>query len=228
MFLMIQNDPQCPPGACSELLTSAGHPFRTLAGYSDQELPDPAALTGVIVLGGEMGVHDTRQFPHLSRVMEFMNRTLAAGTPLLGICLGGQLLAQAQGGRVLSRSPHREKGICQVTLNPEGASDPLFRGVPSPFTTFQLHNDSFTPPPGATLLAHSAACPAQAFRLGERGYGVQFHPEVDRAIVSAWGALSTPPIDFLSAFLAEETLFNAASHAILANFIALAADSRRP
>lgn len=228
MFLMVQNDPQCPPGACSELLTLAGHPFRTLAGYSREPFPDPAALTGVIVLGGEMGVHDTRQFPYLARVMTFMTECVEAGTPLLGICLGGQLLAQVCGGSVSSPSSCGEKGICQVTLNQEGISDPLFRGLPSPFVTFQLHNDSFSVPPGATLLAHSPACPAQAFRLAPTVYGLQFHPEVDRAIVSAWGALSTPPVDFLPAFLNAEATFNAASHTLLANFIALAAACRRP
>jgi GMP synthase-like glutamine amidotransferase len=228
MFLIIQNDPQCPSGSCSELLTSAGRPFRTLACYEEHDFPDPAALTGVIVLGGEMGVHDSGEFPYLARVMEFMRRTLRAGTPLLGICLGGQLLAQATGGTVSSPSPHGEQGVCQVTLNRAGADDPLFRGLPSPFTTFQLHNDSFSPPPDAVLLADSPACPAQAFRLGESAYGLQFHPEVDRAIVSAWGALSTPPIDFLSAFLAAEAPFKAASHLLLANFLDLAAASRRP
>ena len=228
MFLIVQNDPHCPPGACSDLLTSLGHPFRTLAGYCEEPFPDPAALTGVIVLGGEMGVHDTRQFPFLTRVIAFMTRALEAGTPLLGICLGGQLLARATGGSVSSPSPHGELGVCRVTLNRAGGSDPLFQGVPSPFVTFQLHNDSFSVPPGALLLAHSPACPAQAFRLGANAYGVQFHPEVDRAIVSAWGALSTPPTDFLSAFLAAEAPFQAASHAILANFITLAAASRRP
>lgn len=228
MFLMIQNDPQCPPGSCSELLTCAGHPFRTLAGYSGDDFPDPAQLSGVIVLGGEMGAHDTRQFPYLARVMAFMNRTRAAGTPLLGICLGGQLLARAADGTVSSPSPHGERGICQVTLNRAGEADPLFRGLPSPFTTFQLHNDSFGLPPGAVLLADSPACPAQAFRLGAHAYALQFHPEVDRAIVSAWGALSDPPTDFLPGFLAAEGPFNAASHAILANFIALAAGSHRP
>ena len=227
MFLIVQNDPQCPPGGCGSLLASAGHPFRILAGYSDEAFPDAAGLDGVIVLGGEMGVHDTRQYPHLVRVLSFMAQALQAGTPLLGICLGGQLLAHLAGGVVSSPSPHGEKGVCRVELNREGASDPLFRGVASPFLTFQLHGDSFSTPPGATLLAGSAACPAQAFRFGS-AYGVQFHPEVDRAIVSAWDAISSPASDFLSGFLDAESKFQAASHAILANFISLAAASRRP
>lgn len=228
MFIIIQNDPQCPPGECSKLLASSGHPFRTVAGYCDDPLPDPAGLTGVIVLGGEMGVDDSERFPHLVRVRSFMAQALHAGTPLLGICLGGQLLAQVAGGTVSSPSRHGEKGICRVTLNAEGASDPLFHRVPSPFVTFQLHDDSFTIPPGATLLAGSTTCPAQAFRLGSNAYGLQFHPEVDRAIVSAWDASCRPRTDFLAGFLVAEADFNAASHAVLANFISLAVASSLP
>lgn len=228
MFLIVQNDPQCPPGGCVQLLERSGHPYRSVAGYCDEPFPDAAGLSGVIVLGGEMGVHDTESFPHLVRVRSFMARALEAGTPLLGICLGGQLLAQLAGGQVSSPSPHGEKGVCRVALHQEGASDPLFLGVPGHFVTFQLHRDSFTVPPGAVLLASSTACPAQAFRLGRHAYGLQFHPEVDRAIVSAWGALSEPPADYLAAFLSDELPFNAASHAILANFISLAAASLRP
>jgi GMP synthase (glutamine-hydrolysing) len=221
MFLVVQNDPQCPAGGLAGLLACSGHPFSTVAAYGEAALPDLCGLTGVIVLGGEMGVHD--DFPHLGRVRALMSQALEAGTPLLGICLGGQLLAQVAGGAVASPSSHAEKGICQVELNEQGSADPLFAGVANPFVTFQLHNDSFSVPAGATLLASSPACPAQAFRLGRHAYGLQFHPEVDQSIVSAWGAFSTPPRDFLSSFQASQLLFDSASRAILANFISLAA-----
>lgn len=223
MFLIVQNDPHCPAGGLYPLLDASGLPYRIVAAYAAEPFPDPASLTGVVVLGGEMGVHDTLEHPHLPRVLQFITDTLAAGTPLLGICLGGQLLAHATGGVVHSPSCHGEMGICRVELNRQGSLDPLFAGVPTPFVTFQLHNDSFTLPPGATLLASSAACPAQAFRLPGRVYGVQFHPEVDRAIVDAWDGLFTPRADYLSGFIAAESDFNAASRAILANFISLAA-----
>jgi GMP synthase (glutamine-hydrolysing) len=228
MFALIENDPLCPPGACAALLTELGYPFRTIAAHLDESLPDPATLTGIIVLGGEMGVHDTELFPHLERVRAFMSQALATGTPLLGICLGGQLLAQVAGGQVNSPSMHAEQGICRVSLNAEGALDTLFLGVAPPFVTFQLHNDSFTVPPGAVLLAGSPACPAQAFRLAGRAYGVQFHSEVDRDIVSGWDALSTPASDHLAAFLRAEAPFQAASRTILSNFIMLAAASLLP
>lgn len=223
MFIIVENDPQCPPGSLPELLAAAGQSFETVAAYRDEPLPDPGQFTGAIVLGGDMGVHETGRFPHLDRVRGFMARALREGTPLLGICLGGQLLAQLAGGRVASPSTHGEKGICQVELTASGAADPLFRGVADPFVTFQLHDDSFTLPPGATLLAGSAACPAQAFRLGGHAYGVQFHPEVDPAIVGCWERLPHPPLNLLTAFHASRRDFDAASRTMLANFISLAA-----
>ncbi|QWV96076.1 type 1 glutamine amidotransferase [Geomonas nitrogeniifigens] len=228
MFLIVQNDPHCPAGGLVGILDESGHPYRCLAAYAAEPFPDPATLAGIVVLGGEMGVHDTVEHPHLARVLEFIEAAIKAGTPLLGICLGGQLLSHATGGVVSSPSCHGEMGICRVELNGEGSADPLFAGVPTPFVTFQLHGDSFTVPPGGTLLASSGACPAQAFRLPGSVYGVQFHPEVDRAIVDGWDGLFTPRADYLSGFIAAETEFNAASRAILANFISLAAAARLP
>jgi GMP synthase (glutamine-hydrolysing) len=226
MFILVQNDPQCPPGLCAEVIAASGHPFLTVAAHRNAPFPDPSRATGVIVLGGEMGVHDNEEFPHLAQVRDFMSEALRAGTPLLGICLGGQLLSQVAGGSVASPSPHGEQGICRVELNEAGLSDPLFAGVERCFVTFQLHNDSFTVPEGAVLLAGSAVCPSQAFRLGSTAYGFQFHPEVDEAIAAAWGDSSTPPVDFLTPLRAATVPFQVASRAILGNFVTLAAASR--
>lgn len=228
MFLIVQNDPLCPAGELLELIEESGHPWRTLAAYAAEPFPDPATCTAIVVLGGEMGVHDTAEHPHLLAVIDFIRAALQAGTPLLGICLGGQLLSHAAGGSVSSPSCHGEMGICGVDLNAAGSADSLFAGVDNPFVTFQLHSDSFTVPPGGTLLASSSACPAQAFRLSGLVYGVQFHPEVDRSIVSAWDGLFTPRADYLSGFIAAQSAFDAASRAILSNFITLAAASRLP
>jgi GMP synthase (glutamine-hydrolysing) len=222
MFLLVQNDPQCPAGTIAQLLTDSGHPYVSIAAFDDQSFPEPSRLTGVIILGGDMSVHQTESYPYLAKVRGFMERCLASNTPLLGICLGGQLLAQVAGGTVASPSPHGEKGINLVRLNEAGSRDLLFAGVPDPFTTFQLHNDSFTPPADATLLASSEACPAQAFRLGDCAYGLQFHPEVDQTIVTCWGEMTRPQVDLVPDFLRSKTDFDHASQAILSNFISLA------
>lgn len=228
MFVLVQNDPHCPAGTCAEIIAAAGFAAQNVAAYAQLPFPDLAGVTGIIVLGGDMGVYETERFPYLERVGAFLRLALEREVPLLGICLGGQLLAQVAGGSVASPSPHGEKGIRSVELNESGAADPLFAGVPRSFLTFQLHNDSFTPPGDALLLASSAACPAQAFRLGRSAYGVQFHPEVNPEIVTCWGNLPDPPEDLLTGFLAQKAAFDAASRAILGNFVRLAAGFRRP
>ncbi len=228
MFLVVQNDRNCPAGMLHQVLEAARVPYRTVCAFAGDAIPDASGLTAAVVLGGEMGAHDTERHPHLARVIAFMREAVGSGLPLLGICLGGQLLAHACGGTVNSPSRHRERGIHRVDLTAMGAADPLFAGVSNPFVTFQLHNDSFTTPPGATLLASSPACPAQAFRLPGRVYGVQFHPEVDRSIVDLWDGFFTPRADHLSGFIAAEESFNAASRTILANFVSLSLSPAQP
>ena len=114
--------------------------------------------------------------PFLHDLKSFIRRVVADGTPYLGICLGGQLLAAALGARVVSNR-WEELGSLPVTLTAEGCCDSLFAGMPVEFDTFQWHHDSFDIPEGGVLLASSAACPHQAFRMGKYAWGVQFHPE---------------------------------------------------
>jgi GMP synthase-like glutamine amidotransferase len=115
----------------------------------------------------------------------FIRQVVRAGIPYLGICLGGQLLAAALGAAV---APNRwdELGSLQVALTDEGRGDPLFSCLPPEFVTFQWHHDSFDIPEGGTLLAGSSACRHQAFRVGERAWGLQFHPEVTEKIIRDW------------------------------------------
>jgi GMP synthase-like glutamine amidotransferase len=153
-------------------------------------------------------------------VKEFVSRMLAAGTPLLGICLGGQLLADVAGG-VVSSNCCGEKGLVDVNLTVTGAADPLFAGIDRRFRAFQWHNDSFTIPPGATHLATSAACPGQAFRLGN-AWGVQFHPEVDSDIVAAWSG-RTPDRERLTAeFAGAGPAHRQLARQLLVNFLTIA------
>lgn len=222
MLLIVQNDPQVPPGAYAEYLGEMEIPFRLVRPFAGEELPPAGGVSAVIVLGGAMGVHDTAEHPFLIRVKGFIAETLDAGIPYLGICLGGQLLAHVLGASVTTGT-NGEKGTLTVSLTPEGLRDPLFAGITSPFITFQWHNDTFAIPSGATRLASSAACPNQAFRAEERAWGLQFHPEVTREIVAAWVRWSpeTAPLAdrFVEEFLAAEPAFRAASRLILENFL---------
>jgi GMP synthase (glutamine-hydrolysing) len=138
---------------------------------------------GLIVLGGDQNVCEQDRYPYLTGELSLLRRWLPSGRPMLGVCLGAQLLAEAAGGRVV-RARRRELGWLDVDLLPAAGSDPVLGFAPSRVTALQWHSYAVEPPTGATVLASSPVC-AQAYRLGE-AWGVQFHPEVDTAILGAW------------------------------------------
>jgi GMP synthase-like glutamine amidotransferase len=208
---IIQNDPEVPIGLFGELLEEWCVPFRLTRLDIGASLP--AAADAVIVLGGTMGVHDDNLHPFLPLLKQFMSRVQAEGTPLLGICLGAQLLAEVAGGVVRSNACG-ERGLVAIKLTTAGKADPLFTDILDNFLAFQWHNDSFTIPTGALHLAESAGCAGQAFRIGN-AWGVQFHPEVDGGIVAAWsnGLLTHE-------FALAEAANRALARQLLVNFLA--------
>ena len=226
MLVIIQNHPEVPLGAFAGYLAEAGTPYTTIHPYTGAKLPPVGDVPAVVVLGGAMGVHETDRHPFLVDLKGFIRECVADSVPFLGICLGGQLLADVLGAPVTVRSPFKEKGALSVRLTAAGLADPLFAEVPEEFSTFQWHNDSFAIPDGAVLLASSPACPNQAFRYGENAWGTQFHPEVDKAIVGCWARWSketAPAVDeYLAAFAAREESYRSASRRLLGNFTALA------
>lgn len=214
---IIQSDPTVPVGVFSDLLSEWRVPYRILRPDLGEPLPEGAG--GMIVLGGTMGVHDDATQPFLRPVKECMGRMLKNETPLFGICLGGQLLADVAGG-VVSSNRCGEKGLVEVALTAAGAADPLFTGIDRSFSAFQWHNDSFTIPCGATHLATSAGCPGQAFRVGN-AWGVQFHPEVNRAIVADWSRRHPNRLQLTGEFATAEAAHQALARQLLANFLAI-------
>lgn len=155
--------------------------------WSPALAPDPprprSDYAALVVLGGDQNTCERDRYPYLTAELEFMGEWLAGGRPLLGVCLGAQLLAEAAGGDVV-RASEPELGWYEVSLTSAGCEDPLV-GFGSPcFDAFQWHSYFARPPAGAAELARSAAG-LQAFRLGS-AWGVQFHPEVTRAIVEGW------------------------------------------
>ncbi|HEX9023792.1 MAG TPA: type 1 glutamine amidotransferase [Geobacteraceae bacterium] len=223
MLLIIQNDPEVPPGNFNDAIANMDVPCRTVHPYSGEAFPPVAEIGAAIVLGGAMGVHDTTKHPFLAGLKTFILACVETETPFLGVCLGGQLLADVLGGRVISGSPHGEKGTLPVTLTAAGEQDPLFAGIPRQFISFQWHNDSFEVPAGAVHLASSNVCPGQAFRFGRCAWGTQFHPEVDRAIVDCWARWTeetAPRADeFLTAFSLAEQTYLETSRRLLGNFL---------
>jgi GMP synthase-like glutamine amidotransferase len=215
---IIQNDPEVPAGVFGELLTEWQVPFRILRPDQGDALPDRA--NAVIVLGGVMGVHDDNSCPFLPVVKAALARLLANGTPLFGICLGGQLLADVAGG-VVSSNRCGEKGLVEVTLTAAGASDRMFAGIDRSFPVFEWHNDSFMIPPEAELLAFSSVCQGQAFRIGN-ALGVQFHPEVNTTIVADWSRRDSNRLQLTGSFAVAEADHRALARQLLANFLVIA------
>lgn len=153
--------------------------------WSGQPLPARIEADALVVFGGEQAATDDHTHPYLPALAEIMAACSAADRPVLGICLGSQLLARAFGAENhLGIAP--EFGWTDVTLTEAGRADPLFSGVPDTFPIFQWHSDTFTLPPGAVHLAQSATAPHQAFRLSRATYGTQFHFEASRSVVRDW------------------------------------------
>jgi GMP synthase-like glutamine amidotransferase len=165
----------------------------------------PDGFDAVVLLGGGFLPDDDEHAPWLPAERALVRRAVAGGVPLLGICLGAQVLAVAAGGTVRGDHGRPERGSCRVALRDEAVDDPLFAGLPAEFRAIQNHRDQITGlPPGAVRLAESDACPVQALRVGERAWGVQFHPEAGADRLDRWdeAALADAGLD-LRALRAE-------------------------
>ncbi len=219
MLHIIQNDPEVPPGSIADFLTV---PYLVHHPYRDGLLPQLKDVSALIVLGGAMGANDDSKHPFLIDLKELICQVVAAGIPYLGVCLGGQLLAAALGAKVVSNR-WEEIGHFSASLTEEGKRDQLFKGILPEFLTFQWHHDSFDIPVGGVLLASSAACPHQAFLVGDTAWGVQFHPEVTEEIIrcwSAWGRSTSGRVeDLVAGFRAGAESYRVIVSLLLQNFL---------
>jgi GMP synthase (glutamine-hydrolysing) len=170
-------------GRIEAVLAARGIELVYVDWYRDGVGPvDLSSAAGLIFLGGTMSVNDG--LPYLLREEEVIQEASASGKPVLGLCLGAQLIAHAMGVPVyLSRA--QEIGWCDVSFTQEASADPLFRGAGRRATLFQWHNETFDLPAGATLLGSSEVCVNQAFRL-RRMWGMQFHLEVTPEMIAEW------------------------------------------
>jgi GMP synthase (glutamine-hydrolysing) len=171
-------------GLLGNALRERGIHHRTLDIARGEPVPkDLRGVGGLIVLGGPMGAYEQDKYGFLRSESALLEKAIAAGRPVLGICLGAQLIAQVLGARVYA-GDKREVGWAPVTLTADGRDDPLFAGGDETLTVFHLHGDTYELPADATNLATSRMFEQQAFRWGEIVYGFQFHLEFTESIIT--------------------------------------------
>ncbi|MGY1745543.1 type 1 glutamine amidotransferase [Blastococcus sp. SYSU D00695] len=188
-LLVVVPSPTDPPARLGEWLRDAGLHLDVRSVREGDALPaDLTGHDGLLVMGGpQSSLDDAETSPELVGVRHLLGQAVAADSPVLGVCLGAQMLAIAGGGRVRAGVAGPEVGVSLVARRDAADADPLFRPLPLSPDVVQWHHDEICElPPGATLLASSPVYPHQAFRVGRRGYGLQFHVETTPAMVRAW------------------------------------------
>lgn len=164
---------------------AAGAPYRYFDAWRAADWPRTEDISAAVVLGGGMNAQQFDEHPWLRDVHGFVDKSLDEGLPILGICLGAQILARVLGAEVRP-SPVREVGFHPIVPTDEGRSDPVLTPFATGMRVFQWHEDAFELPDGATLLYSSFAVPYQAFRYGDRIYATQFHFEVTPEVIKGW------------------------------------------
>lgn len=184
--LVFQHAPQETLGTLESHFADAGLSWQMLQLF--REVPEELDLSqaaGLVVLGGPMNVDEVDRYPFLAREVQWIREALRIDLPVLGVCLGSQLLARTLGARVYPNGI-KEIGWYPIDLTPAAAADPLFAGLEPRQTVFQWHGDTFDLPDGAVLLASSPLCRHQAFRYGRSAWGLQFHVEMTAELVHDW------------------------------------------
>ena len=172
-----------PLGIIGEALQARGVGAKYVRLFDGEPVPDDMRdAAGLIVMGGSMGVYERDRSPFLSREIRLIEAALKAEKPVLGICLGSQLLATALGAEV-RKADRKEIGWFPVKLTEAASGDRLFGGVEKSFTAYHWHGDVFDLPSGAATLASSAQTRWQAFAYEERAYGLLFHLEATQEII---------------------------------------------
>ncbi|KPH09722.1 type 1 glutamine amidotransferase [Rhizobium acidisoli] len=175
-------------GALARALDEAGAHIEWFRVWQDGILPrDIVGHDALVVLGGEQSALDDETHPYLPELAQLSRRFGDAGKPVLGICLGSQILARAYGADN-HLGTAREFGWHKIGVTAEGRADPVLSALGDEFTIFEWHADTFSLPEGAVRLATSPVAENQAFRIGRAVYGTQFHFEADRAVVEQWKA----------------------------------------
>ncbi|MGW0805856.1 type 1 glutamine amidotransferase [Nonomuraea sp. NPDC002799] len=223
--LVVQNSRSGGPGRLGDWLAEGGLELDVVLAHEGAALPTRLRHDAMIMLGGGYLPGDDDRAPWLAGARRLVGQALAEGVPLLGICLGGQMLAEVAGGEVTGDAGAPENGSLPLMIRPEAAADPLFHGLPAVVPAVEHHKDAITRlPDGAVWLAQTGACPYQAFRMGERAWGVQFHPEVLPARIRAWRAEGFDPEEVYARAVADEPVSTPIWREVAGRFAAIVAE----
>jgi GMP synthase-like glutamine amidotransferase len=187
--LVVTHTPAESPGTLSEWLPAAGLELDVIEPWNGDRVPERVSADALIVMGGPQQAYDDGSAPWLRQTKQLMRTATRDAQPVLGICLGGQLLAEAMGGRVRPGEEGPELGARLLAKRDAAQDDPLFCEIPLSPVVVQWHWDEIVDlPPRAVLLAASPRYPHQAFRVGAKAYGLQFHIETPPEMVRGWAA----------------------------------------
>jgi GMP synthase (glutamine-hydrolysing) len=185
--LVVEHQESCPPALFGDWLAGAGAELHVARPYLGDDLPEPTTYDAVLVLGGEMGANDDDTVTWLGPLKAGIRSAVAAGVPLLGICLGHQLVAAALGGRVEPNPGGQTVGLQRLGWTEHAAEDPLFAGASGEERCVHWNGDVVTAAPeGTTVLASAPDGTLQAARFAPAAWGIQAHPEVDVEVCRRW------------------------------------------
>ncbi len=228
--LSVTHGPSVPGGVFDEEVEAAGHSLERWVVPLGGTPQPPSAYDAILVFGGSMHPDQDDSFSWLGQEAGFLAEALSGDVPVLGVCLGAQLLARAAGAWV-GPAPEPEVGWFEIELTPAGRGDPVLGTLPPRTEAFQWHHYTYAVPEGGTELARSKAS-TQAFRVGRAAWGIQFHAEVTLPMLEAWVAeeaaeLPTSPDDFLVQARARIASWNDQGRTLCRAFLEVVATTRR-
>ncbi len=179
-----QHEPYEGPGCIEDWTKKEGHLLSCTQFFEGQAPPDLADIDMLVIMGGSMGIYDEKDHPWLTHEKRSIKEVVKANKPVIGICLGAQLLADALGAKV-NHGKYKEIGWLPVRKTEAGKATPLLHDMPDQLTVFHWHGDQFDIPEGCRSLAESDGCSNQLFLFGDRVIGIQFHFEATAATIGS-------------------------------------------
>ena len=204
MVLFIKHIDIEGPGTIADFLEDNKIEYTVIDLSSGDKVPKlQKDIQTIICLGGPMNVYEENKYPFLRDEDVLLKKVVDDGITFLGICLGAQLIAKATGAKV-TKNPEKEIGWYKVVLNDNGLKDDLFKGLPEIFKVYQWHGDTFGIPDGGGRLAFSERCQNQVLKYGRNIYGIQFHVEVTRDMISQWADAYKAELESLKGIVSDK------------------------